>query len=257
MKKTLLLMLFFILPPLILILYIFSGTWKYPALFPQTWSLRIGNFIIRNGKEILISLSSSLLYSSASVFLSLLLCLLPASLLARREFKGRTLIEALLLSPVLIPAITFSMGIHWIFIKTGLSDSLLGVSLILTLFSYPYMLRALTSGFMMYDPRIDQCAENLGAGPVRRTLFIHLPLIIPSIISGGTVVFLSSFSSYFLVFLIGGGAVPSFTGYLVPFLKSGDKNISSFLSLLFLLIPLCLFYITDRATGRFQIEKVY
>ncbi|MDA3948212.1 MAG: hypothetical protein PF508_03215, partial [Spirochaeta sp.] len=56
---------------------------------------------------------------------------------------------------------------------------------------------------------------------------------------------LVAFSEYFLVFLIGGGAVPSFTGYLFPFLSSGDRTISAALTLLFLIVPMVLFVLID------------
>lgn len=255
MKKAFIL--FFIIPPLLLIVNIFTGYWRYPNLLPETLSLRVINFIARNYNSIILSLISSLLFSMSTVVLSFILTFLPASILARYEFRGRFVVESILLSPVLIPAITFSMGVHWIFIKLGLSDSYAGVILVLTMFSYPYMLRSLTSGFMLYNPLFDTCAVNLGADLITRLIHIHIPLLMPSIISGGTVVFLSSFSSYFLVFLIGGGKVLSFTGYLIPFLKAEDWNISSFLSLVFLIVPLLLFILAEKINRRYMHEKSY
>lgn len=236
----------FILPVSLLLLLIISGIWRYPNLLPETLSFRSISFFRRNITDINISLISSISYSLLSVLLSLLITILPASTLARDTFKGKVILEALLISPVLIPAITYSMGIHWIFIKTGLSDNFFGVILVLTIFSYPYMLRALTTGFLMYPKEIEITAKNLGANTLYRVIHIDLPLLYPSIISGGTIVFLSSFSSYFLVFLIGGGRVPSFSGYLVPFLNSEDWNISALLSMLFLIIPTLLFILLER-----------
>jgi putative spermidine/putrescine transport system permease protein len=100
-----------------------------------------------------------------------------------------------------------------------------------------------------------QCAANLGAGRLRVLWQVELPLLIPAIIAGGTVVFLVSFSEYFLVFLIGGGRVPSFTGYLFPFLASSDRSTGAALTLLFLLVPLGLFglvelFVAHRARER-------
>lgn len=255
MKK--LFIIFFLIPPIFLIIHSVAGLWRFPNIIPEDINLRIINFILRNYRSITLSLISSILFSLSTVVLSFIFTFLPASLLARYEFRGRFIVESLLLSPALIPAITFSMGIHWIFIKLGISDTYIGVILVLTMFSYPYMLRSLTSGFMMYNKLYDICAENLGAGLVSRVIKIHLPLLMPSIVSGGTVVFLSSFSSYFLVFLIGGGKVISFTGYLVPFLKAEDWNISSFLSLVFLIIPLLLFITVDKFVRRYSHEKAF
>ena len=135
-------------------------------------------------------------------------------------------------------------------ILAGLSDTTVGIVFVLTIFSYPYMLRALTAGFMAYGEEYDICARNLGASLLQRLVRVEMPLLLPSIVSGGTVVFLVSFSEYFLVFLIGGGAVPSFTGYLFPFLNSSDRPISSILTLIFLLVPILLFLVIDLTVGR-------
>ena len=83
-----------------------------------------------------------------------------------------------------------------------------------------------------------------------RLLKVELPLLLPSIVAGGTVVFLVAFSEYFLVFLIGGGTVNSYTGYLFPFLNSSDRSVASILSLIFMGIPILLFLIIDEAVTR-------
>ena len=65
-----------------------------------------------------------------------------------------------------------------------------------------------------------------------------------------TIVFLVAFSDYFLVFLIGGGTVPSFSGYLFPFLNSTNWSLASGLTLLFILVPVLLFWILDLTINR-------
>lgn len=241
---------FFALPLGVLALYAFSSGWSFPQILPKRFDLRAWGYIIEQKGEILLSLGSSILYSLLTVIFSLLICLWPARLLARRKFRFKALAEGLLLAPALVPAMTFSMGVHFIFIKAGLADTLAGVVLVLTVFTYPYMLRALISGFQTFGPEYAQCAENLGAGPIKRALIIELPLLLPSLIAGGSVVFLVAFSEYFLVFLIGGGAVPSFAGYLFPFLNSSDRSIASLLALIFLFGPLLLFVLIEITVGR-------
>ncbi|MEX2442935.1 MAG: hypothetical protein WD492_04995 [Alkalispirochaeta sp.] len=75
---------------------------------------------------------------------------------------------------------------------------------------------------------------------------VHIPLLGPAILAGGSVVFLVAFSEYFLVFLIGGGSVASYTGYLFPYLSGGDRTLGSVLTLLFVVVPLVLFVLLDR-----------
>ena len=234
----------------VLVLYALAPGWSFPRILPERFDPRALEYLWTQRREILLSLGSSVFYSLATVFLTLVLCLWPARMFARREFAGKTLAEGLLLAPALVPAMTFSMGIHFVFIKTGLADSMAGVIMILTVFSYPYMLRALISGFQTFGPEYALCAGNLGAGPLSTALRIELPLLLPSLIAGASVVFLVAFSEYFLVFLIGGGAVPSFAGYLFPFLNSSDRATASLLTLVFLAVPLLLFVLLEISLGR-------
>lgn len=63
-------------------------------------------------------------------------------------------------------------------------------------------------------------------------------------------VFLVAFSEYFLVFLIGGGSVVSFTGTLFPLLSSSNRSLAAILTLIFLFLPIVLFLIMDIALVR-------
>ena len=252
---ALFLTLLFAAPLLVIGIYSISSTWQFPNLLPDGISIRALRYVKIQLGPILTSLATSLVYSLLTVLMTFSICVLPASVFARRRFKYKTLLEAMLLAPALVPSITFTMGIHYIFILARLTDSIVGIVLILTIFSYPYMLRALTAGFIAYGGEYEVCAQNLGAGFWMRLLRVELPLLLPSIVSGGTVVFLVAFSEYFLVFIIGGGAVPSFTGYLFPFLNSSDRPIASVLTLVFILTPIILFAVIDLTVIRIYRKK--
>jgi putative spermidine/putrescine transport system permease protein len=232
-----------------------SSIWKYPDIVPRAFDGHGFIFIVRDIRGISRGLAGSFIYSLFTAALTFIVSVLPASVFARRNFPFSHLAEGLFLSPALIPSMSFAAGIQFIFIKTGISDSIPGVILILSLISYPYMLRALTAGFQAVGPGYAQCARNLGAGPLRTLLQVEIPLLVPALISGGSIVFLVAFSEYFLVFLIGGGSVPSYTGYLFPFLNSSDRSAASSLALLFLIIPIALFALTDGFILRFYRKK--
>lgn len=239
-----------LLPITVLVFYALAPGWRYPDILPAEYDLRSLRFLASQTNPISRHMGSSLAYSLLTVVLSFVLCISPAHHFARRKFKGKTLLEGLLLAPALVPAMTFSMGVHFLFIKVGLADTFLGVVLVLTLFSYPYMLRALTAGYQAFGEEYELCAQNLGAGTLQRFLHVDLPMLIPSAIAGGSVVFLVAFSEYFLVFLIGGGAVDSFTGYLFPYLTSSDRSTGSLMTLIFLMVPVTLFFIVEMVVTR-------
>jgi len=248
--KLILLWLVFLFPLLVLVLYSFSGQWAFPSLLPDTVNFRTFIYFKENAGRILIHISSSFVYSILAVILSVVYSLLPAEFLSRREFTGKKIIESLLLAPAVLPVMTFSIGVHLMFIRLGLADTHLGVALILSVYSYPYMLRALISGYKTIHPDAIVCARNLGAGFWQILWEIEIPMLLPALTAGASIVFLVAFSDYFLVFLIGGGSVPSYSGYLFPFLNSTDWSLASGLTLLFIIVPILLFLVLDLTVIR-------
>ncbi|MEX1297458.1 MAG: ABC transporter permease subunit [Desulfotignum sp.] len=245
----------FVLPAGILVLVGLAPGWRFPDLWPERFSFTGIGFLITHREQILSSLASSFFYSLATVFVTLCMCLGPAAAFARQRFAGKGLLEALVLTPALVPPMTFAMGLHVVFIKLSLADTVAGVVLILALFSYPYMFRALVAGFQTMGEEIRICARNLGAGPVTVFWQVELPLLVPAMIAGGSVVFLVAFSEYFLVFLMGGGNVPSFTGFLMPLLASSNRSLAAVLTLIFLVLPILLFFILDWGLMRTYRKK--
>ncbi len=240
------LLLLFVLPVIVLLLGAFSSSWAFPEVLPAVFDLRSLHYLAQHRQDIGLSLLSSCLYSFGTVVLTFAMTVMPAKLFARTDFFGKNFLEGLFLAPALIPPMAFAMGAHFIFLRLGIADTTLGVILILSIISYPYMLRALTAGYQAYGDNFALCAKNLGASPMRILLAVELPLLLPALLAGATIVFLVAFSEYFLVFLIGGGTVPSYSGYIFPILNSSDRSVASLLTLVFLALPIVFFFVIDR-----------
>jgi putative spermidine/putrescine transport system permease protein len=249
------LLLLFVLPVVVLLLTSLAPGWRFPQVWPANFSLQGIAYLVVHHRQILGSLGASFGFSLLTVLLTIPMCLLPAAVFARADFTGKALLEGLLLTPALVPPMTFAMGLHFVFIKLSLTETLLGVVILLAMFSYPYMFRALVAGFQTMGEDYRICARNLGASPLTIIWRVELPLLIPAVIAGGSVVFLVAFSEYFLVFLIGGGSVPSFTGTLFPLLSSSNRSLAAVLTLIFLLLPVILFVILDTFLARFYRRK--
>ena len=249
---TLLITIAFISPVLLLIIQSFAGPWPWPNLLPTTWNTRSWSNALTSRVPIVYSLGNSLLYSLAATFLGFLLCIMPASALTRGSLPParRRIIEILLMSPIMVPPITFTLGIHHVFLRIGLADTWAGVVIVLCAYSYPYMLRALMNGFRVTGEHYVISARNLGAGPLGSFTGIELPLLVPAITTGGSVMLLAAFSDYYLVFLFGGGAVRGYSSYLFPFLNSSDSNMAALLTLIFIATPLILFGIMELILSR-------
>ncbi|WP_245547398.1 ABC transporter permease [Halobacteroides halobius] len=162
------------------------------------------------------------------------------------DFAGKELIKLLVLAPIIIPPLAVTMGIHINFIKFGLSDRLLGVIIVHLIPTIPYSIRILTHVFEALGDKLEAQARVLGASGWQTFIHITLPLIYPGIFSAGIMVFIISFSQYFLTFLIGGGQVVSFPMVLFPLVRSGDRMLAAVYSVVFIVAALVFTLVMER-----------
>jgi putative spermidine/putrescine transport system permease protein len=259
MKNILLppLLILMLIPLFVLIFATLGTTWEYPQLLPF-WDFSRSLPLLKEAVQGAVGPTlSSLYYSIGTVFLTIILTIIPARYLAYADFKGIELLKTILILPAVISPFTYLMGIQFIFLKIGLGNSYAGVILVLTIVSYPYMLRVLLSGYERFDRDYYRCARNLGASPLRAILLSEAPLIIPSLVAGSNIVFLVAFSDYFLVFLMGGARIKSLALTIFPLLTTSSRNVVSLYNLIFLIIPLLLFVLTDwMALGYYRKRKI-
>ncbi len=75
-------------------------------------------------------------------------------------------------------------------------------------------------------------------------------MIIPGIISAAIMCYIVSFSQYFLVYLIGGGRIITFTMDMFPFIQSADRMMGSVYGVIFLVTTIFLLFIMEAFLKR-------
>ena len=102
------------------------------------------------------------------------------------------------------------------------------------------------------DKSLIEAATDLGAGPVTTFFKVTLPLSMPGIMSGVTMVFLPSMTNYVITDSLGLGQI-TIIGKLIEecFGTRNDWNLGSAISLVLLLIV----FVTMLATGGFKEEE--
>lgn len=139
--------------------------------------------------------------------LCLLIALPLAVLSASFTFPFKKLLEASILLPLILPPFVGAMGVRAILGREGAFNALLGtefdpigsarfwgVIIVEALHLYPIIYLNATAALANIDPAMNEAAENLGSGPLRRFTRITLPLIRPGLFAGGTIVFIWSFT---------------------------------------------------------------
>ncbi len=111
----------------------------------------------------------------------------------------------------------------------------------------PFMILQIHASLTKMDKSYLEAASDLGADKVQSFLKITLPLSLPGVISGITLVFLPAVSSFFIPKLLGGGQYVLIGNVIESqFLTSGDWNFGSAISVIMAIIIMFSMYLTKK-----------
>jgi molybdate transport system permease protein len=143
------------------------------------------------------ALRLSLTISFTSVSCNLPPAILVAWLLGRTRFIGRTLVDALVHLPLVLPPVVVGYALlmllgmrgpigHWLYITFNLrlAFSTAGAIIATSVMTFPLMVRAIRLSVEHIPPGLDDAARTLGAHPLDRFFSVHLPLMAPGILAG-------------------------------------------------------------------------
>ena len=147
-------------------------------------------------------LALSLRVAVVSVAFSLPIALLVAFALARYDFPGKVLVDALVHLPLVLPPVVVGFALLVLFGKQGPIGSLLdrwfgivlafrwtGAALAAALMGFPLMVRAIRLSIEAIDRRLEVAARTLGGSRSWVFLSITVPLALPGIITGALLSF--------------------------------------------------------------------
>ena len=112
----------------------------------------------------------------------------------------------------------------------------------------PFMVFPIYTVLSKQDPKLGEAAQDLGCNEMRTFTRVTLPLSLPGVISGITMVFMPSVTTFFIPRMLGGGNSMMF-GDLIEskFLTEGSWNVGSALSLIMMLLILLSLSILRKA----------
>lgn len=163
------------------------------------------------------SLANSVGVSLAASLLTIVFAVPMAFMVSRWNVRGKPFIIALSTIPLILPS--FISAFAWIIllgrsgIVTGLIQSLgipfqsiygyAGIIMVFTLQFYPYVFLMTLSGFNSVDESIEEAGRSLGTGPVTTFLKVSMPLVLPGILSGTLLVFMTAVENFGVPMIIG------------------------------------------------------
>ncbi|NJE08693.1 ABC transporter permease subunit [Thermococcus sp. M39] len=132
---------------------------------------------------VLDSLKNSLLTSTATMIISLFFGVPLGYILARKDFRGKSFVQAVVDVPIVIPHSVVGIMLLVTF-SNRILDSYLGIIMVMLFVSAPFTINAARDGFLAVDEKLEHVARTLGASKLKAFFTISLPLALPSIFSG-------------------------------------------------------------------------
>lgn len=182
----------FMLAPLVIVCLV-AFTPENTLTIPTTsFSLRWFRAIFDH-PDFVQSFWNSLKLAALSATLSVALAVPAGIAITRYEFRGRDGLNALFLSPLIIPHLVLGVAFLRLFALIGATGEFFWLVLAHVIVITPYVMRLVMAAMVGFDRSTEQAALSLGASTATVFRRVTLPLILPGITGGWLLAFINSF----------------------------------------------------------------
>ena len=211
-----------------------GGNWYFPNLLPKNISFEVLTIFLNENKSlILISVFIPLIVSILSCLIVTLWVELTESLNKRNQF-----LEGLIFLPLLIPQISFLIGMQSFLIPLNFNNFLLPLIIVELFYVIPYSFIILAPSFRAISKDILKVASSLGKNRFERLILVKIPMIMPTFLLSIAIGMLVSFALYTPVYFIGAGRVTTLTVETLNLSLSGAKRDLGVATIFQIIIPI-------------------
>jgi len=196
-------------------------------------------------REVIASIRLTLLAAFFATVTSALAGIPLAYLLARKRFRGRSFLLALIDLPIIIPhsaagiALLTVIGRQSLIGRTfgrGLTGTTAAVAVAMAFVSMPFLINAARQAFAAVPEKLEKAARTLGARPARVFFTISLPLAGRGIASGLILMWARGISEFGAIVII---AYHPMTTPVMIFQRFNDRGLAYAQSVAVVLIAIC------------------
>ncbi|GAB5467482.1 MAG: ABC transporter permease [Rhodospirillales bacterium] len=112
--------------------------------------------------------------------------------------------QTLLISPIVVPHIVLAVALYLFFQRVGLSSTIAGYVLAHSVIAMPFVVFTVAAALSRVDPALEDAAMSCGASRFDAFRLVTVPIILPSILSGGLFAFILSFDEPVVAFFLAG-----------------------------------------------------
>ena len=221
------------------------------------------------------ALTNTLIAAGCTMVLGTLLAFPLAWLVGRTNLYGKKFFRALFVLTYMVPPYVGAMAWlrllnpnvgtinQWLRVLFRLSDApgplnvytLPGMIWVLTSFYYPYAFITISRAMEKMDPSLEEASRISGGSPLKTLFTITLPMMMPSLIAGALLVFVSAASCYGIPSIIGSpGRVHTVTTRIVEYVSLGQQalNDATGMAVFLMVMALIILFISDVVLAKRQ-----
>jgi putative spermidine/putrescine transport system permease protein len=146
----------------------------------------------------------SLLIAICAMLLTMAVAIPAAMAYVRHRFRGRGLVNLLLMAPLLIPHVVTALACYSYFSLLRINGTLLALVIAHCMLAIPISFLVLSATLKGFDRNLERAAMSSGAGPWHCFFLVTLPVLRPGILTAALFAFLSSFNEAVIAIFIAG-----------------------------------------------------
>ena len=244
------------------------------SLFPK------GSFSLESFKRVYTydlnwtALINTIVISGLTTLFGVILAFPLAFLVGRTDMYGKKFFRTLFVTTYMVPPYVGAMA--WLRLlnpNAGVLNKFLmqvfnlskapfniytvgGIVWVLTCFYYPYAFITISRAMEKMDPSLEEASKISGASPIKTLMTITIPMMTPSIIAAGLLVFVASASAFGIPSIIGApGQIYTVTTRIIDFVHIGSEeglNDAMVLAVFLMAIANIVLYVTTFVIGKRQ-----
>jgi len=243
----------FILAPIVMVCAVAFTSEGFISLPTNGLSLRWFRAIFDNPRFI-DAFWFSLGLGALSATLAILLGVPCALALARYRFRGREALLAFFMSPLMIPHVVLGLAFLRFFTSVGLVGTYVGLVIAHLILIMPYALRLVLASATGIDPSLERAAQSLGASNWTVFRRILMPLMLPGVVSGWVIAFITSFDELTMSIFLASPSTTTLPVRIFLHIEDTIDPLVTAVSAVLIYATLIAIFVLDRWVG---LEKLF
>lgn len=199
--------------------------------------------------DFMTSFGNSLKLAFLAATISTLLAVPSALAITRYDFAGRDALNALFLSPLIIPHLVLGVAFLRLFSLMGMSGSFFWLVATHAIIITPYALRLVLASLSSMDRNAENAARTLGAGEWTVFRRITLPLLLPGVSGGWLLAFINSFDELTMSIFVTSPSTVTLPVRMYMYASESIDPMMAAVSALMILVATVAMIILDRLFG--------